>query len=104
MPAAGELVCDRSTNFFEFGFCVGADGSNSGQTDNYDECQHNGVLNCGWSIFFFQEIYDAVSEILHVSLLASEKHIGGICDDDLKWMTQRESRSDKGTASSPTFV
>ena len=65
IAAAAASVGDCGANFLEVGLCVGTDGTYGSQTNDYDERQHYDVLNCSWAIFFFQEIYNAVSEILH---------------------------------------
>ena len=65
VTAAAASVGDCGANFLEVGLYVGTDGTYGSRTNDYDECQHYNALNCSWAIFFFREIYTAVSEILH---------------------------------------
>ena len=51
--------------FDEFAVRSGAEGRNSGQTDNDDQSQHYCVLNSGWTIFGNQEPLDAFCKLRH---------------------------------------
>lgn len=72
-----ELVCDRGADLFKFCIGAGPQRADRGQTDNDDQSQHNGVLDCGRSIFFLQKANDAICEFLHVSLLEGEVCVDG---------------------------
>ncbi len=59
------LAADVRSNRAERGVGVLTDRLDRGQTDNNDECQHNGVLNSCWAIFRCQETLNFADETLH---------------------------------------
>ena len=69
-----QLVSNSGCNLAELVVGARADAGNTSQANHDNQSEHDGVLNSGRAIFFLQEVYDAISEILHVSLLASEMH------------------------------
>ncbi len=97
------IRCDRGTDSFELFVRVGTDGTDGSQANDYDQSKHHCVLNSGRAVFFLQKIYDAISEILHVSLLASEMHTGHGMRRRLEiWLKVNQTRT--GAASFPTFA
>jgi hypothetical protein len=69
IPLAGsgdQLVADSGTNLLELALSGSSDSTNSSQTSNGDQCQHDGVLNSSRAIFFFDEVNDTFFDILHV--------------------------------------
>jgi len=51
---------------------LGTQSGDTGQANDDDQSQHDSVLNCRWAIFFFQEVNNAASEILHLYFSSNE--------------------------------
>ena len=49
--SSNKSLCQRRADGSELGLCIGANGTDSGDTDNDDQCQHNCIFNCSWAVF-----------------------------------------------------
>jgi len=58
---------DRSRNVAERRVGVRANGANSGQANDDNQGQHDGVFNRGRAIFGYQELLYFLRELLHLS-------------------------------------
>ena len=69
----GWRLAQRISNHLESLLGVTANGGNRTDTNDDDQCQHDGIFHSGRATLVLQEIDDMVGEFLHDTFLRKEK-------------------------------